>query len=66
MKTAKNEPLLQGEGNVTAARRVRKATEAFVAKGKVANSARKAAPHTAAEAEAPRAAKAEGLAKARR
>ena len=66
MKTAKNEPLLQGGGNVSAARRVRKATEAFVTKGKVANSARKAAPHTAAGAEAPRAAKAEGLAKARR
>ena len=66
MKTVRIAPLLQGEGNVTAARRVREATEAFVAKGKVADAAQKAAPHTPAEPEALRAAKAEGLARARR
>ena len=66
MKTAKNDPLLQGEGNLTAARRVRKATETFVAQDKVADAARKAAPHTPAEAEALRTAEAKGLAKARR
>ena len=66
MKTVKNDPLMQGEGNVTAARRVRKATETFVAQGKVADAARKAAPQTPAEAETLRTAEAKGLAKARR
>lgn len=66
MKTAKSDPLLQGEGNVTAARRVRNETETFVAQGKVADAARKAAPHTPAEAEALRTAEAKGWAKARR
>ena len=66
MKTAKNDPLLQGEGNVTAARRVRKAPETFVAQDKVADAARNAAPHTPAEAEALRRAEAKGWAKARR
>ena len=66
MKPVNTDPVLQGEGNVTAARRVRKSAEAFVAKGKVAGAARGAAPHTPAEAEALRAAEAKGLAKARR
>ena len=66
MKPVKNDPALQGEGNITAARRVRKATESFVAQGKVAGAARAAAPHTAAEAEALRVAEAKGLAKVRR
>lgn len=66
MKPVKNDPVLQGEGNITAARRVRKSAENFVADGKVAGAAKAAAPHTPAEAEALRAAEAKGLAKARR
>ena len=67
MKTGEKDPHLereQGEGNATAARRVRKATETVVARAKVADPARKASPHT--QAEAPRSAEAQGLAKARR
>ena len=66
MATVKKDPALQGEGNITAARRVRKSAEKFVAQGKVPSAARAAAPHTPDEAEALRAAEAEGLSKARR
>ena len=66
MKPVNTDPVLQGEGNVTAARRVRKSAQAFVTNGKVAGAARAAAPHTPGEAEALRAAEAKGLAKARR
>ena len=66
MKPVNTGPVLQGEGNITAARRVRKSAEAFVTQGKVEGAARAAAPHTPAEAESLRAAEAKGLAKARR
>ena len=70
MKTVEKDPHLQGEqaeqgeGKATAARPVRKATETFVARAKVADPARKASPHT--QVDAPRSAEAQGLAKARR
>ena len=64
--TPKDDPAMQGEGNVTAARRHRKAAEDFVADGKVADAAEAAAPQTAAQAEEMRKAEQEGRSKARK
>ncbi len=60
------DPNMQGEGNITAARRNRSATEAFATSGKVAEAAKKAAPRDAQEAEAMRKAETIGLNKARK
>ena len=60
------DPALQGEGNYTAARRHREATEAFVESGRVEKAARDAAPKTALEAESLKAAERKGRAPAKR
>ena len=59
-------PALQGEGNVTAARRYNEATEDFVASGQVAQKAREAAPKTPQEGDALQRAEAEGKRHAKR
>lgn len=66
MKSQPKDPALQGEGNITAARRVRKATEGFVASGQVPAAARAAAPHSPQEAQELVQAEKKGLAKARK
>lgn len=60
------DPALQGEGNITAARRVRKATEKFIASGQVADAARAAEPHNAQEAQMLLQAEKKGLSRARK
>ena len=66
MKQTPNDPAMQGEGNITAARRHRKAAENFVATGKVDDAAQAAAPQTAAVAEELRVAEQKGRSKARK
>lgn len=44
------DPAMQGEGNITAARRHRKSVEQFIEDGKVEPAAEQAAPHDAEEA----------------
>ena len=65
MKPIPNDPAMQGEGHITAARRHRKAAENFVAEGKVAGAAEAAAPDTVAQAEELRLAEQKGRSKAR-
>jgi hypothetical protein len=60
-----DEPDLQGEGNVEAARRFNQAEKAFVKSGKVRKAAAKAAPRDAAEAEELQRAEAVGRAHAK-
>jgi hypothetical protein len=66
MKPAVKDPEMQGEGNYTAARRHRKATEQFVAQGRVPGAARSAAPVDAQEAAELQRAEKKGRSKARR
>lgn len=66
MKPNPSDPAMQGEGNITAARRHRKSAEKFVAQGKVGPAAVAAAPQSAEQAEAMRAAEAKGRSKARK
>ena len=66
MEPNPTDPAMQGEGNITAARRHRKAAESFIAQGKVAAAAQAAAPQTAAQAEALRLAEQKGRSKARK
>ena len=66
MKQTPNDPSTQGEGNITAARRHRKAAENFIAQGKVAGAAQAAAPKSTAQAEALRVAEQKGRSKARK
>ncbi len=66
MKSVKDDPALQGEGNYTAARRVRKSTEKFVDAGRVEPAARAAKPQNDAQAQEMLRAEKEGLAKARK
>ena len=66
MKPNPTDPAMQGEGNVTAARRQRKAAESFIAQGKVADAAQAAAPQAAAQVEALRLAEEKGRSKARK
>jgi hypothetical protein len=61
-----DDPALQGEGNISAARRHRKSVEEFVEAGKVQPAADNAAPTDAAEAQELRDAEAEGRAHAKR
>ena len=61
-----DDPELQGEGNITAARRHRKSAEDFVESGQVQPAADNAAPADAAEAQKLRDAEAEGRAHAKR
>ncbi len=61
-----DDPALQGEGNISAARRHRKSVEQFVEAGKVQPAADNAAPTDAAEAQELRDAEAEGRAHAKR
>ena len=66
MKTSPSDPALQGEGNITAARRHRKSVERFVASGQVSEAARDAAPKDAQEARTLLVAEKSGLSKARK
>jgi hypothetical protein len=66
MKKTTPDPAMQGEGNITAARRNRKATEQFVASGQVADAARAAEPKSAQEAQELLNAEKKGLSKARK
>ena len=59
------DPAMQGEGNVSAARRYDAAAQAFVASGQVTAAARAAAPQSPDEAAALARAEADGLAKAK-
>ena len=66
MKHNPNDPTMQGEGNIAAARRHRKAAESFVAQGKVAGAALAAAPQSTAQADELRVAEQKGRSKARK
>lgn len=66
MKDIPNDSAMQGEGNITSARRHRKAAENFVADGKVPGAAQAAAPQTSAQAEELRVAEQKGRSKARK
>ena len=61
-----DDPALQGEGNITAARRHRQSVEQFIEDGKVQPAADSAAPADASEAQELRDAEAEGKAHAKR
>lgn len=61
-----DDPALQGEGNITAARRHRRSVEQFIEAGKVQPAADQAAPADASEAAELRDAESEGRAHARR
>ncbi len=65
-KLEHDDPALQGEGNYTAARRVRESQKKFIDDGKVAPAARDAAPVDAAEERELREAEKAGLARAKR
>ncbi len=60
------DPQMQGEGNITAARRHRKSAENFVASGEVDRAAREAAPDSDEQAQELREAEKAGKAPARR
>jgi hypothetical protein len=64
--TTDADPPLQGEGNITAARRHRQAAQDFIEAGRVQPAADRAAPADAAEAQELRDAEAEGRAHAKR
>lgn len=59
-------PALQGEGNITAARRHRESVKKFVDSGQVEPAAREAAPDSAAEAQDLKAAEDAGRSHARK
>ena len=61
-----SDPQMQGEGNITAARRHRKSAEDFVASGQVDKAARDAAPDSPGQARDLRDAEKAGKAPARR
>jgi hypothetical protein len=66
MKKTPPDPAMQGEGNITAARRHRKSTEQFVESGQVPDAARAAEPKSAHEAQELLSAEKKGLSKARK
>lgn len=66
MKKTSPDPAMQGEGNITAARRHRQSTEAFVKSGQVPQAAQDAAPENREQADALKAAEKAGQSPARR